>query len=227
MIKLVAFDWNGTLLSDTNITWRGGNLELKACRTRPISMARFKETFTVPIVETLVKNGADREFCLKNSVMLSNVFHNFYESHADKCRTRGGVREILAWLHKNKIITSIYSNHTLTGINKQLKRLVLSHYMGVVLAHTVIDGAMNNKNKGERLFEYLKRHKLKPNEIISIGDTDEEIEIGKKYGYHTVAITGGYNSTARLKKHHPDFLIHNMLELKKIIKKLNNITDKH
>jgi len=55
----------------------------------------------------------------------------------------------------------------------------------------------------------------------AVGDTDEEIEIGKKYGFHTIGITGGHQTNQRLTKHHPDFLIHNMLELKKIVQKLN------
>lgn len=75
--------------------------------------------------------------------------------------------------------------------------------------------------KQQKLEDYVKKHKFKPQEIISVGDTEEEIEIGKALGYHTVAITGGFNSTKRLKKQRPDFLIHNMKDLAGIIKKLN------
>jgi phosphoglycolate phosphatase-like HAD superfamily hydrolase len=77
------------------------------------------------------------------------------------------------------------------------------------------------RTKEQKLFGFVKQNKLKPREVVSVGDTEEEIQIGKQYGYHTVAITGGYNTTARLKKQKPDFLIHNMLELKKIVKQLN------
>ena len=80
---------------------------------------------------------------------------------------------------------------------------------------------MRSKDKGQRLFEFTKKHKYNPREVISVGDTDEEIEIGKRYGYHTVGITGGYNTTARLKAAKPDFLIHNMKDLIGIIRKLN------
>lgn len=115
----------------------------------------------------------------------------------------------------------IYSNHTIVGITAQLKRLKIGHHMDVVLANGTKQGALHKKGKGQKLNDYVKRHKLKPSEVISVGDTEEEIEIGKHYGYHTVAITGGYNTIARLKKHKPDFLIHNMKELIGIINKLN------
>ena len=74
------------------------------------------------------------------------------------------------------------------------------------MANSKIDGSVHNKKtKGRRLAEFISHKKLKPREIISVGDTEEEIEIGKHHGFHTVAITGGYNTIAKLKKHHPDF----------------------
>ncbi len=221
MIRLVAFDWNGTLLSDTRACFEGANTEFKAAGIKPISLLRWRQTFTVPYVECMVLNGVNRNFALKNAKKLARVFHGFYEPRAAKCRTRAGVREVLDYLRQEKINSMIYSNHTLVGIEAQLKRLKIRHHMDIVLAHDTEEGALQSKNKGHKLFDYVQHHKFKPREVISIGDTEEEIEIGKQYGFHTVGLTGGYNTTERLKKHHPDFLIHNMLELKKIIKKLN------
>jgi phosphoglycolate phosphatase-like HAD superfamily hydrolase len=77
------------------------------------------------------------------------------------------------------------------------------------------------RGKGPKLFEWTKKQKLKSKEVMVVGDTDEEIEIGKHYGFWTVALTGGYNSTPRLRVFKPDFLIHNLMELEGIIKKLN------
>ena len=94
--------------------------------------------------------------------------------------------------------------------------------MDKILANPAVEGSLHRKKtKGQKLAQYIKNKKLKPQEVISIGDTREEIQIGKHYGYHTVGITGGYNTVSMLKKLHPDFLIHNMLELKKIVKQLN------
>jgi len=222
MIKLVAFDWNGTLLADTEACWEGANAEFKAAGAKPISLLRYRQTFTIPYIECLVKNGVKRKHVLANSKKISDAFHNFYEPRAARCRTRGGVREVLAWLKKNRIQSMIYSNHTIVGIESQLKRLKIGHHMDVVLANGAKEGSLHSRGKGQKLNDYVKRHKLKPGEVISVGDTEEEIEIGKHYGYYTVAITGGYNTVFRLKKRQPDFLIHNMKELVGIIKKLNN-----
>jgi len=221
MIKLVAFDWNGTILADTVPCWEGANKEFIEAGLKPVSIQRYRQIFTIPYIETLVKNGADRSYVIKNSKRISSAFHDYYEQRPASCRTRGGVRGVLSWLKKNHIQSMIYSNHTVVGIEAQLKRLKIGHHMDVVLANGTTEGSLHNKGKGEKLRDYARKNKYKPSEIISVGDTEEEIQIGKKHGFHTVAITGGYNTVARLKKQKPDFLIHNMKELIGIINKLN------
>ena len=56
--------------------------------------------------------------------------------------------------------------------------------------------------------------------MIIVGDSIEEIEIGRKFGMKTVAYTQGDYTPYRLKKKKPDFLIDNLKQLKSIIKKL-------
>lgn len=221
MIKLIAFDWNGTLLADTNPSLKASNEVFKIYGLKPINITGFRQTFTIPIKKMWENNGLKREI---NFLEQSLTFHPLYEKYAAHTRTRQGTKELLTWLENHRIKQMIYSNHIAPDIIKQLMRLNIFEYFDEVLARPVGDHSHTlNKNKEQKLYDYVKRNKLKPREVITVGDTEEEIEIGKAAGFYTVAITGGYNSTSRLKKQKPDFLIHNMLELKKIIKKLNQI----
>lgn len=223
MIKLVAFDWNGTILADIHADLRANSLTLKKFNLKPISLGRFRETFEIPVRNYWIKAGIDPDFFDKNFNKINQTFHSNYEIQARHCRTRSGVKTILEWLKKQDITSIIYSNHTVLDIDKQLLRLKIKKYFKSTLARGHGDRShLHNRTKAEKLKNYVRQNKLKSSEIISIGDTEEEIEIGKQFGYVTVALTGGWNSSNRLKKHHPDFLIHNMIELKKIITKLNN-----
>ncbi len=222
MIKLVAFDWNGTLIADTKLAVAGDNYAVKPYLRRKITLKLLQAHFQIPIIHYLMALGMDRQAYLNHSIEINGRFNKHYEARVSNCRTRAGVRVCLQYLAENNIKTVIYSNHVTNYIIKQLKRLKIEKYFDVVLAREDDDHShLHSRGKAEKLKNFIKRHKLKPNEIISVGDSEEEIEIGKDGGYHTVAITGGYNSTSRLRKTHPDFLISNMLELKKIIKKLN------
>jgi phosphoglycolate phosphatase-like HAD superfamily hydrolase len=223
MIKLVAFDWNGTLLSDTYAAVKADNLALKKLKVkRTVKLKEFQKHFQIPIIDYWKGLKMDSGFYKKDMFTLEHVFHDFYEPLADKSRTRSGTKETLSWLNKNNINAVIYSNHIKPKISRQLERLNIAEYITDIMAREQRDSSLlHGRGKGEKLAAYVKSKKLKPHEVISIGDTEEEIEIGKKLGYIAIGITGGYNSTARLKKHSPDYLIHNMKELTGIIKKLN------
>ncbi len=222
-IKLIAFDWNGTLLSDAQTAVNAENIALKQLGLKSITLNKFRQCFDIPIIQYWKNVGMDENFFKSHMHEIEKIYLDIYEPMAKKTRTRAGVKNILDWLNKEHINRIIYSNHVTAFIDHQLYRLKIKKYFHTIIArNTKDDTLLHNRGKGEKLKAYIKLRQFKPTEVISVGDTEEEIEIGKKFGYHTVAITGGYNSTKRLKKHHPDFLIHNMLELKSIIKQLNN-----
>jgi len=64
----------------------------------------------------------------------------------------------------------------------------------------------------------LKHLQEKPRETLYVGDTPIDVLAGKKAGVITVATTRGFSSTKRLRRAKPDFIIHNLRELLKIIK---------
>lgn len=220
MIKLIAFDWNGTLLADTKTTLNSSNKSFVRYGLKPITIHEFRKTFTIPIIKFWQKNGLEKNI---NFFKQSILFHNDYNQDANFTRTRSGAKLILEWLQKNHIQSIIFSNHISPEITKQLIRLNIFQYFNNILARSIDDHShVLQKSKDKKLNELVSKLKIRPFEIMLVGDTEEEIEIGKKFGYYTVAITGGYNTTARLKKHHPDFLIHNLKDLIPIIKKINS-----
>ncbi len=222
-IKLIAFDWNGTLLADTIAHGEISSKTLEAFGYGPITLKQFRDTFHVPIYKFYEANGCPKENFEKFAVKQWDFFYKLYEKRVAKVRSRNGVRPALEWLDKNNINAIIYSNHVVTDIERQLKRLGLKKLITKTLARTPADihSHLHDRTKEQKLHAFVKIEHYKPKEVISIGDTEEELEIGKKLGFYTVGITGGFNTTARLKKHHPDFLIHNMKDLIGIIKKLN------
>lgn len=223
MIRLVAFDWNGTLLADSRLAAAADHQALKKFSIGKIGRAVMQRHFAVPIINYLTALGLSKKDFQLHHQEINRTFNHYYEARVSRCRTRSGVRASLKFLKTKNIQSIIYSNHVKSYIIRQLKRLDIEKYFAAVLAREDRDiSHMHNRGKEQKLRGYIKAKKFKPLEIISVGDTEEEIEIGKAQGYHTVAITGGYNTTVRLKKHQPDFLIHNMIELKKIIQKLNN-----
>lgn len=218
MVKLVAFDWNGTLIADAIYTFQGVNLALKKLGRKPITYKEFLDVSQVPVVNIYTSFGLSKEEFLKNSKEIAALFHEIYEEKVKKVRTRAGARQILAYLKKHRIKPLIFSNHTISGIGYQLKRLKLGEIE--VLANKENHTSFI-KSKESMFKAYIKKFKLTPQEIMLVGDSTEEVEIGKGLGTVTVAFQGGYTSLKRLLKAKPDYLISNLGELVEIIDAIN------
>jgi phosphoglycolate phosphatase-like HAD superfamily hydrolase len=72
-------------------------------------------------------------------------------------------------------------------------------------------------DKLEGINTLLKNKNLDLKNTFFIGDSNHETEVSKKVGIKSVAVTWGFNNEQKLKSGNPDFLVHNVAELEKII----------
>ena len=219
MIKLVIFDWNGVLIADAHACMDADNYILKVFGGKKVDFKEYQDTIIIPSIDFYVQHGCSRAKLLREHTRWGKLFHAYYEKRAAKVRTRTNARKLLLWLSKNGVESIILSNHTVSGISAQLKRLKIRPFFSKLLANEEKAKSMEGRNKGRRLEIVLKKCRLKKSEVLIIGDSPEEIEIGRKEGIVTVGITGGYYATWRLKAAKPDYLISDVGQLIGIIKK--------
>ncbi|MBI2140431.1 HAD family hydrolase [Candidatus Woesearchaeota archaeon] len=217
MIRLVVFDWNGTLFSDTHACMGADNHVIKSFGGRPVSLKAYRETIIIPSNTFYARHGCKTGQLLKNNKQVGEIFSSFYEELAKTCRARKGAQQLLAWLHSHSIGCIILSNHTVKGIAFQLRRLNLSRYIAHVLANDKPGTSMIKRNKLQKLREYIRKKHHRASDVLIVGDSPEESEIGKRLGIKSVLIKNGFYATSRLKKSRPDFIIDDLKELKKII----------
>lgn len=216
MVKLVAFDWNGTLLADTQACVDAGNAEIVKFGGTPITRKKYLDTFDLPVADFLLTQGCDQNLVLQPNSHLT--FHETYEKRISKCRTRVGAREVLNYLKDNFIEAVILSNHLQDQINVQLERLNLTSYFQEILSHTDYVASSIGKNKVNIMIDYLACTGKDPSTAVMVGDSPEDVDIGKRLGMISVAITGGSYSTSRLKFCNPDYVIGSLRELIDIVK---------
>jgi len=215
MVNLVTFDWNGTLLADTQACMDAGNHVIETFGGTPVPRKRYTEIFDFPSIDFYYAQGCDREVLLIPES--ARVFHDFYEQRASKCRTRRGAREVLSWLNDEAIDSVILSNHMQDAIITQLQRLGIEGYIAEVLANTELRDTQTGKNKIERMVDYLSRTNHDPANAVIVGDSPEDVGIGKTLGMGTIAITDGYFSTPRLRASNPDYIVGNLAEIIRIL----------
>jgi phosphoglycolate phosphatase-like HAD superfamily hydrolase len=67
------------------------------------------------------------------------------------------------------------------------------------------------------LRKILKQNKLKPADVIYVGDEMRDIEAAKSVGIEVVAVTWGFNDESRLENEAPTVLVRNRPELAKVL----------
>jgi phosphoglycolate phosphatase len=215
MIDLVVFDWNGTILADTELTVKACNHQIESFDGIPLSREEFIKKLYFPIPGFLIEQGCDPE-AVKDP-RFAEIFHQFYEARADKCRTRRGVRAVLEYNIVSEIDSLILSNHVAPEIQRQLDRRNLSEYFKAVLAHDSCVESGQGNNKIHRFERYLSETGQDPGKALIVGDAPEDVSIGKEFGMITVALTDGFYPTSKLRASNPDYLISNVGKLVDIL----------
>jgi phosphoglycolate phosphatase len=217
MIKLVFFDWNGTILSDTAASLASVNKVLALFDVNPVTIKRYRELFEIPITKFYSDVGVNEKIFSANHSKIQKTFHDSYEKRARHCRTRSGAHVLLKWLHSEGIKSVILSNHTVDGIYPHLRRLKLERYVDAVLAN---DSILHTglKDKTRRAEDFAKENKIDPKQILVVGDSPEEARIARQLGARSVLVTGGWSSESRLNAAKPDYVIKRIDRLIEIVK---------
>lgn len=217
--KLIVFDWNGTILSDTIQSLKAGNVCLEFYGAPPIDLKQYRETFTFPIIHFYKKNGLSVDDVLARKEEANVIFQAAYEDLASNARTRTGARDLLKWIKAEGMTCIILSNYRTKQIEKHLKRLKIEHYFHHVSAFEC-DGStiVETANKNERLSEFMVKRGYKPSDTVIIGDSTEEPDIARHLGLTSIGITDGYITESRLRAAEPDYIVNTLSEVKQILK---------
>lgn len=223
MTRLVVFDWNGTLLSDTVASWKAANVCLEYYGANAITLQRYRETSSFPVIHFYKLNNCDVDDVLARKDEAYTAFQSAYEKFARGNRTRRGAREVLQWLKDNDYHSIILSNYMTVKIEEQLQRLKIAHFFQYVSGHDDGTKILQYTSKMERLSEYMLKRNYKPADTVIIGDSMEEPDIARHLGLTSIGITGGYITEGRMRKAKPDYMIDALPEMIKVLNERWNV----
>jgi phosphoglycolate phosphatase len=214
--NLIVFDWNGTMLADSAACLRAANVVLGHLGVPHATMAQYRQHYTMPIRNLYEALGAKPHDLETRLSEITPLFHDTYG--AATIRLRRGARDMLNHLKMTECDAMILSNYVTHRIDAQATKLGVRAHFSHIIAFEVGDATFRTKGKGGRLKEWLQTRK--PKRALIVGDSEEEVEIGREVGMTTVAITDGMVSTARLRAAKPDYLIRSLTEIPAIAQKL-------
>lgn len=203
MIKNIIFDWSGVINDVIEKQLFIVNEMFQELGVREISLEELKETWEQPFM--LFYNKYLPDLTLEEE----KIVYQRIRSESKTSNPFKGIVDVLKKLKEKGIKMVVLTSDFPATVFPEIESFGLS---GVFIdvntdAHDKLNGAK----------ELIKKHNFKNDETIFIGDSNHEIEVGKELGIKTGAVTWGFCTEEKLKTLNPDFMIHNIDELKEII----------
>ena len=201
--KAFIFDWSGTLSDNFHLFCNVCDKIFIDLGHHTISQDEIRQNFTLPYMKFWNKylpNLSRKEQC----VLYEKYIHQVGEPKLYK-----KVEEIILFLKKQGYKLFILSSDPISKLLPEVKKSsffdLITEIIGDVYA------------KGDEIVTLIKKFNLDKKWTFYIGDTSGDIEAGQIAGVKTIGISWGFQHQDILKNAQPDFLINDIIEIKKII----------
>ncbi|HBW36783.1 HAD-IA family hydrolase [Desulfosporosinus sp. BICA1-9] len=204
MIKLIIFDFDGTLVDSREVSIMIYNQVAQKYNLRKIEnietllnlslLERFK-TLKIPL--------------LKVPLLVSEITKRYKDS-LTKITMFTGIRELLIELKRRGYQLAIISSNSESNIREYFHQNQLDIF-GTIMNSTNIMG------KEKAIKKLLTSHKLNPHEVIYVGDEIRDIKACQKIGIKIICVDWGYDSIEMLKMNHPDYSVSSVNEILSIL----------
>ncbi|MEI6071469.1 MAG: HAD-IA family hydrolase [Verrucomicrobiae bacterium] len=204
--KLVIFDFDGTLADTFQCAVEILNVMAPAFGYRPLA-----ET-DVPRARDMSTGGV-MKFLGISATRLPKISRRGKEEMNKRMPDVGplpGMIELVRRLKAEGFRLGILTSNSEENVATFLRKF---HLEGFEFIHT----SSKLSGKGRIIRKILKRLRLKPKEVLLVGDEVRDIEAAQDTGVHMAAVSWGYNSHKALAAGHPDHLVETPSALAELI----------
>lgn len=213
-IKLIIFDLDGTLIDTSKDITNALNYALKAYSIKELTVKETVKIIGEGTTRLIEKIIGDEKLKMRDEII--KRFIEYYSEHlADYSREYPHVRETLEQMNGYK--KAIISNKRESLSSELLEKLDLFKYFNLVIGS---DTTSEKKPSPLPIFHVMEKLNTNKNESMIVGDSNYDIEAGKKAGIKTVAVTYGYRERQYLQD--ADHMIDSIKDLTALILKMKS-----
>jgi len=200
-IKALLWDLDGTLIDSKQDIAECVNWTLNDMNLDSIPNEHIYE-YVGHGVRTLIQ-GAVEEAHGHDYDSAMKLFDGYYLQHLlDNTRLYPGMEKVLAQLRDKKM--AIITNKPQRYTDPIIDGLRLRDYFGVVLGR---EACVEMKPHPQPLQSAMERLSVSSLETMIVGDTEVDIEAGRRAGVKTCAVLFGFGKEERVRAAKPDYLI--------------------
>lgn len=193
MINTIIWDWNGTLLNDTDICIESMNLLLQKRNHPVLNKDRYREIFTFPVRDYYIKAGFNFES--ESFDVIALEFMDLYFSRLPKANIFSEARQVLSIFQQRKIsqvLISAMEHEALVNSVKEKALFKFFNYISGIQDHFAAGKTENAK-------KIVKELHLDLSKTLLIGDTIHDYEVANELGVQCLLVANGHQSIERLK----------------------------
>jgi phosphoglycolate phosphatase len=213
-IQLLLLDLDGTLVDTITDITKALNHGLSSAGIMELSIEETKKLVGEGITKLIEKVVGEEKKQLREEV--KNKFLGYYQDHLiDYSSAYPSVKETLTRL-------ADYRKAVISNKREQLSKGIL-HKLGLLEYFDLIvgsDTAPQKKPSAVPVLYVLQKLGIKRGEAVMVGDSNLDVEAGKKAGVMTVAVTYGYRERKDLLA--ADYLIDKFSELPAVLDRISS-----
>jgi len=202
-ITTLLFDWDGTLVDSAQLgltAYEKSFAELGI----PFDHETYRAVYSPNWLSVYEGLGLPKEQWQRADELWTR---HYGEQSVELIKGAGAT---VAELRQKRYRLGVVSSGNDCRVNREIKELGLAGFFEVVICHEQI---RNRKPHPEGLEIAMRLMNCSPEESCYIGDTPEDIEMGKRAGLLTVGVRSAYPTNWKLKNSSPDIYIESLTEL--------------
>lgn len=190
---LVIWDWNGTLLDDTEMCYQIAN-EMRQERGMDLmrGVEEYRTYFTFPVIDYYRRMGYTFE-----TEPFENISRQFVAMYAERfpvCPLQACAEEALSAVLKTGARQVLLSATGQEKLDEQVAHFGLNRYFDRVI------GNSNNlaHGKADYAVDFLRESGVNPARALFVGDTDHDFEIASSIGCGCALLIAGHQTKEHL-----------------------------
>ncbi len=192
--KNIIWDWNGTLLNDSDMCIKCMNQLLEPRNIPLLTKEKYREVFDFPVRKYYEKLGID--FRKDPFEIIGHDFMDLYFKELPHCEMHPEVIQVLEYfksLGKKQYILSAMEHESLVQTMKDFN---------ICLYFDAVYGIDNHLAAGkiDRGIDLINEYQINPQDTIMFGDTLHDKDVAAQLNLDIVLIANGHQSFNRLKE---------------------------
>jgi len=193
MIKLIIFDWDGTLMDSEAKIVSCLRLSIHNCNFEFRTDSQLKDIIGLGLKEAILKLYPDLS-SQQIQVFINEYRIQFLEKDKTPSKLFDGVVKMLNSLKQNGLLLAIATGKGRQGLNRVLEKYQLNELFD---SSRCADETLS-KPEPLMLTEILNELNISVQQSLMIGDTVYDLEMANNIGMSSIAISHGVHSVERL-----------------------------